>query len=352
MTIVDFLPVPDALGRDPLLVYGDVLPVLGIHTEFRTNSRYVLGVVDEAFGSWRDVFSVIPSAARNRQVMNSRSLASLGMTDERMVSRDIRLSVRIVVRDGEESGAAHTPIQHICPDAERVVARSAGSVGISDPARHESVAYVTTALAADRAHFRGAIVEALTFALIAQFDRHPIHAAAIACDGRALLLVGESGSGKSTLAFAARSAGFDVLSEDHTWIQLEPEMRVWGSARRIRLASDAVRHFPDAAATGTPETVGGKTKLAIDVVGGTLMARDAVVCLLTRSEGEASVEKLPAATIVESLIANVDAGFDRFPSRHERVARALAARGGWRLRVSADPVDALPFLEHMLTSAD
>jgi hypothetical protein len=325
MTLVDFLPVPDALGRDPLLVYGDVLPVLGIQTEFRTNSRYVLGVVDEAFGSWRRV-------------------------DPPLVSRDVRLSVRIVVREGEESGVAHTPIQHICPDADRVIARSAGSFGVSDPARRETVAYVTTALAGDRAHFRGAILEALTLALIAPFDRHPIHAAAIACDGRALLLVGESGSGKSTLAYAARNAGFDVLSEDHAWIQLEPETRVWGTACRIRLAPDAARHFPEAAAAATSETVGGKTKLAIDVPAGALMSRDAVVCLLSRSEGEASVEPLGAATVEESLVSNVAPGFDRFPSRHERVARALAARGGWRLSLPADPRDALPLFEHMLTS--
>jgi septal ring factor EnvC (AmiA/AmiB activator) len=47
------------------------------------------------------------------------------------------------------------------PDETRVLLHSAGSTGISDPARSESIAYVTTALATDRAHFRLTVLEAL-----------------------------------------------------------------------------------------------------------------------------------------------------------------------------------------------
>ena len=67
------------------------------------------------------------------------------------------------------------------------------------------------------------------------------------------------------------------------------------------------------------------------------MATDPVVCLLARSDGNAALERVDARMIIESLTTNVSPGFDRFPARHERVARALAARDGWRLHLSANP---------------
>ncbi len=44
------------------------------------------------------------------------------------------------------------------------------------------------------------------------------HAAAIAHEGRAVLLPGESGAGKSTLFQHARGCGFDLLSDDLVWL--------------------------------------------------------------------------------------------------------------------------------------
>lgn len=322
---VDFLPVGDPLAHDTRLAYATTLAVLGIETTFTSNSRYVLDVVEEAFGVWR---AVAPTG-------------------------ELQLAVRVIVRDGAESADEHAPVRVLLPDAERVIVQSPGSSGMSDPARRESVAHVTTALVADRAHFRTAVLEALTFALVAQFDRHPLHAAAIARDGRAVLLVGESGAGKSTLAYLAAAAGFDVLADDHAWIQLAPALRIWGGARRIRLGADASTHFPEVASAGTSSTIAGKVKLAVDLLPqpGGLVATEAIVCLLDRCDGDASIERLDASAINQSLTTNVSPGFDRFPARHERVVRALAAPGGWRLRLSANPRQALPLLTTLLECA-
>src|SRR6185436_3042022 len=102
-----------------------------------------------------------------------------------------------IVHEGEPVDG-HTPVRHFCPDATRVFVHAPGGFGVSDPVRGESIAYVTTRLAADRAQFRAEVLEALTLALLSHFDRHPIHAAAITRRGRAVLLAGAAGAGKST----------------------------------------------------------------------------------------------------------------------------------------------------------
>ena len=322
-------PAPDPLLRDVVLTHTVQLPVLGIVTRFETNSRDVGALVEETFGGWRCVAGDTggPSAVR----------------------------VRIVVHEGGEHGDGHAPVRHICPDATRLIVHSPGSVAVSDPDRAEAVAYVSSALAADRAHFRAAMLEAVTLALLSHFDRHPVHAAAVACRGRAVLLAGPSGSGKSTLAYLAHEAGegFDVLSDDRVWVQLEPRLRVWGWPGRARLLPDAASHFPDVARRGVLARVDGKEKLVVELpYDGAPAARHsagrATVCLLARGDGRVELERLAPAAIERALTRQPDAGFDRFPVRHEAVVRALAAQGGWRLTLSRDPREALPLLHRML----
>jgi hypothetical protein len=311
----------ESVDVGPAEEYSLTHALLGIATTFVSNSRYVIGVAEETFGAWR--------------VVQARP--------------ELQLTVRIVVNHGFEEND-HAGIRHICPDAERLIVHSTGSFGMSDPARHEAVAYVTTALARDRANFRGAMLEALTYALLSQFDRHPLHAAAIARDARAVLLVGESGSGKSTLAYLASCSGFDVLAEDCVWIELERGPCVWGGARRIRLGHDAISHFPEVASANVSTTIGGKAKLTIDLPGTAhgLMARSATVCLLKRGNGKPQLERVESSDIAHALSANVSPGFDRFPERHARVVDTLAAPGGWRLTLSTNPRESLPLLERIL----
>ncbi|MEP6491287.1 MAG: hypothetical protein ABJF01_01325 [bacterium] len=327
---VDFVPTVDSLARNPPLAYSADLPVLGIETRFETNSRYVVSVVDEAFGGWRCL----------------ASRPGVGGAGE-------GVTVRIVVRGGSEHGPAHAPIQYLCPDATRLIVHSPGSVGISDPVLRESVAYVTTELAADRAHFRVAMLEAITFALLSHFDRHPIHAAAVARDGRAVLLAGPSGAGKSTLTYLAHQAGIDVLGDDHVWVQLAPDVRVWGGSRRVRLTADMASQFPGVERAGVLSTTDRKRKIVVDLDdardgSAQLVAQCAAVCLLETGDAAPSLERLDAPAIVAALTESPAPGFDRFPDRHESVVRAIARNGGWRLRLSSDPRAALPLLLRML----
>jgi hypothetical protein len=309
----------DLLLRSATLEHELTLPVLGIDVRFESNSAHVVGLVEESFGRWRD----LPAAERSPTDL---------------------LRVRIVVHQGSEQTSGRSPVSHVSGPDKRVVIQSRGSIGFVDPLRRESVAYVTSELAADHDRFRVDVLEAMTLALLACFDRHPLHAAAITSGERTVLLAGPGGSGKSTLAYLAHSAGTDVLSDDHVWVQLEPECRIWGSAPHARLLADAAAHFPEVAHPG------GR-KLAVHLSphdhAHRLVAQGPVVCVLVLGD-RAALDPLTSAEVESTLVRQLTPGFDRFPERMPDVFSQIAKSGGWRLTLSRNPRDALPLLLRML----
>jgi hypothetical protein len=324
---VDFIPTEDVLRRDPTLAYAMELPVLGIGTRFETNSRYVHGVIEGAFGAWRAV-DVQPDAAF-----------------------EAALRVRVIVHDGTELVTGRAPVRHIWPDRTRTIVHSPGSVAIVDPAHGEAVAYVTTALAGDREHFRALVLEAMTLAALTSFDRHPVHAAAVRGDRRAVMLAAPSGTGKSTLAYLAHRAGLHVLSEDHVWIQRSPKLRLWGWPGPIHLREETRAGFPELALLRPSPRGEGEPRLAVHATSDAedvLFADDLTLCVLERGAGPVMLERMESGALATMLRGQIPAGFDRFPERQEDVIAAITRNGGWRLRLSKAPLDALPLLMRMV----
>ena len=221
---------------------------------------------------------------------------------------------------------------------------------MSDPSRRESVAYVSTALVADADHFRTELLEATTLSLLSELDRHPLHAAAVAQDGRAALFAAASGTGKSTLAYLCRAAGYALMAEDRVYVQLDPALRVWGWPSRVRLLPEVAARLD--AARSVVSDRGGKSKVevdaATDVTEEELVASELVTCVLTRDGGPATLEPLAPDALERALSEQLAAGFDRFPTRWPAVRHALAARGGWRLNLSNDPTAALPLVHDVM----
>lgn len=324
--IVDFLPTNDPLLRHSPLEYFLDLPVLGIDTRFESNSKYVIDLATEAFGAWR---ALAPA---------NRSATEI-------------VRVRFVVHDGTEHADALSPVRHISTDDGRLLVHSPGSLAIVDPSRRESLAYVTAALVADREHFRETVLEAITFALLASLDRHPIHAAAIAREGRAVLLAAPSGTGKSTLAYLAHRSGIDVLGDDRVWVQLVPALRIWGGSPGVRLLANASVRFPELSQLDAPSIRSGNLKTAVklgaEARADHLVCDSAIVCVMARGE-KVALERMGGSQMEVELARQLTPGFDRFAGRHDEVVRALTADGGWRLTLSDDPFDALPLLQRML----
>ena len=308
--------------------YATELPVLGLATRFETNDAEVADCVEEAFGMWRALGD--------------------GLVAE--LTREPPLLVRIEVVAGDEGplpAGAHAPVHYSCPDETRVVVETPASVAVSDPLRRQAMARVTRGLVADRMHFRTEVLEAVTLALLSHFDRHPVHAAAVALNGRAVLLAAPSGTGKSTLAYHCHLDGLELLGEDHVRMQLEPRVRVWGWPARVRLLARA----PECAGADS-RTASPHDKQAIPLERGMsvarLVARDVAVCLLERDGGSASLTPIDATTLARALDAQLAPGFDRFPQRWSRVRDALARRGGLSLNLSSDPREGMELVRRMV----
>lgn len=309
--------------RDAALEHTLEIPVLGIRTCFRTNSRLVLGAIEASFNAWRNL--ALPAIERVPPV-----------------------SVHILVRDdgGDERGAS---VAHEL-DGPRLLIRSPASVGSSDPLRREAWASVSRTLADDTDNFRPAVLEALTLALLTRLDRQPLHAAAIVQEDAVLLLAGRSGAGKSTLAYAAARAGLQVAGDDMVFVQARPRIRIWTRPAPIRLLPDAAAHFGELANRAPVLLPNGKAKIMVDgasTVAGAVFDRCAL-CVLGERLPVPALRRLDAAELAAAIDLEAEAGFDVFASSLAPVLQSLGRAGGWMLNPGPDPDAALPLLRAVL----
>ena len=333
------MPEPTQFDRSPDVLYHAVglrhlveLPVLGVPVRFESNSTAALAVVEDAFGGWR----------------------GLRTSPELIASQGVR--VRLIVHEGDEGPASHAPVTCRMPDADRVIVHTPGSVGIADTRRREATAYLTPTLLADRAHVQYNMIEGMTLALVTSCDRYPVHAAAITRGRVALLLAGPPGTGKSTLAYQAHRRGLRVLSDDAAYLQLDPEFRVWGIPGRLHLLATACSHFPELAGRSPSLLANGDEKLVVQVPdewptpGETAPVASRVgVCLLERNGGTASRAPASAGEVQAFLKNGLGLGRVRFGDALDEALRRLAGSGGWRLSLSANPADAMPLLDDLLS---
>jgi hypothetical protein len=318
----------DALGRVERSACVFELPVLGIPTRFETNDPALGDLIERTFGRWR---TLVPHVGGE----GPRSL------------------VRMLVEAGDEGGG-RAPLRYRVAAGGRVFLTTPGSLGVVEPARREVQAWVTRALVDDTQHFRHGVLEGLTIALLSRLDRQPVHAAAIARDGVALLLAGPSGAGKSTLTYAAARAGLDVLAEDVVYVQLDPRLRIWGATPFLHLPPDALGNFEELHGAATVVLANGKEKLVVDLrergrLADPPFVEHAAVCLLRRSgAARPSLEEIAAADVAAALGDRLEPGFDLFADTIAPVHHALAAAGGWILDAGSPPEASIPLIHSML----
>lgn len=333
----DYVVPNDVLLREPPLPYRSELVVLGITVELATNSQRVLTVA-------RGAFEPVERSDPRMQ----EGTASAGTPHP-------TLRVQVVIYPGRADATA-APIRHICPDPVRVLILGSDGMGIVDPLRHEALIYAAVGVVHDEARLRQGFLEPAILALVTHFDRHPVHAAAIAGHARTVLLIGPSGAGKSTLAYLAHTAGFTVLGEDTIWLQRSPELAIWGQPREVHLLPDAGRSFPDLKHAQPTRQRNGKLKAVLPLREGTTVRTAAthtiVVCILQPGGAAADLTRIGRDELSATLAQPREPGFDRYHERWMECVRALAASEGWRLTLSANPSDALPLLRRLVHGSD
>jgi hypothetical protein len=326
MTATGNNPPYDPLYLHEPLEHRVQFPVLGITVRFATNDAGVLDVVEDVFGHWRDA----------------------GMGDPAPPGQGV--DIRLFLQDGDEGPSAEPTVSFRAPDPMRWIVHTPGSFAVADLERRVGVAYITRTLLADRVRFRVSVLQFLVLIILTVEDRTPVHAAMIGSGDVAVLLAGKSGSGKSTLAYAASKAGLEVYSDDAAYIQLEPR-RVWGGDPAALLLRDVAGRFPELAGAQTAMFPTGKHKMiaAFPAVSGRRRWVAKVgVCVLARGEGPVGLAPIGADEVRAILTYDPAGAGSRFGARLEQAAEWLAAPGGWRLSLSNDPTEAIPYIRQLL----
>jgi hypothetical protein len=159
-------------------------------------------------------------------------------------SGDVLARVTVHVRDSDESCKS---IPSFRARGQFALARFAGAETFWFNLRTREVYGVcsfTSANAAWRWHTH--IFPTLLGILAPVIGVSPLHAACVIGCGGGVLLAGQSGVGKSTLAIAMAKRGYDLLSDDWTYLSASgDEITAWGLPVPVKLLPDASRIFPE-----------------------------------------------------------------------------------------------------------
>lgn len=176
-----------------------------------------------------------------------------------------------------------------------------------------------------------------------------VHAAAVACDGRAALIVGDSGSGKSTTALVCAAAGLGFLGDDQVAISWSggtaTAHSLFASARVDGLGEQVWEAFPEA--VHPPANGAGKALVLLAPPAATVVPSAAVVAVIVATVSPGEDSRLDRGTAKDALRATVPSTLlgvvDDRATVLQACARALLGRTTYRLRLGRD-LEAVPAL--------
>lgn len=302
--------------------YRIELPVLGVPVDFGTDSAAALGAIRAAYEGWLSV----PDAVRSSVRPGPR--------------------VGLFAADARVPGPSE-PLapDHRLPAPHRLVVASPLVHGVADTRRLAAIGYVAERLLSRPAELAEGVLDPLTLFLVGACDRQPLHAAAVARDGVAILLEGPSGTGKSTLTYAASRLGFRPLADEAVYVQVDPVLRIWGRRARIHLRPEARAHFAELADAAAVEVAPGKARVVVPPSErDPRFAERAGICLLERGS-RASLERASPERVRDTVARHMSAGFDLYAASVPERARRIAERGAWVLTLSDDPAAGAALLE-------
>jgi HPr Serine kinase C-terminal domain len=219
------LEVPELTLRGRFYLYG--FPV-----DVRTNSEEILAQFDESFR----VFT------------------------KRFDTRPIAVDVHVIESNADQCPPA--PEHQLLMPLLVWVANSA-NFAVVDFDRIRTQVVVSAAATRHPLYLRYFFLEAAATCHITSRYTTPVHAGAVALNGRGVLLMGDSGAGKSTLSFACARAGWSYVTDDASMMLNHQTQRiVIGNCHQVRFRPSAAELFPEI--RGMPITPRAEGKPSIE----------------------------------------------------------------------------------------
>ncbi len=139
-----------------------------------------------------------------------------------------------------------------------------GSIWFDLRAR-EILGSIASAVIADALVFRSAVLAVIAGMLAPALEIVAIHAGCVVRGGKAVLLAAPSGMGKSTMALTLARRGWELLSDDWTFVgEKGRALRAWGMWSSMKLLPDATRFFPELAAISPGVALNGESAFEVD----------------------------------------------------------------------------------------
>lgn len=170
-----------------------------------------------------------------------------------------------------------------------------------------------------------------------------VHGAAVARDGRAVLLLGSTGSGKSTCAYLAGAAGWDVLADDLValWpggddLLAPTSVLATGVPRALAVPSDVLGGDGGDDGDALTDDPRGRRRMSHALFAEP--CRVGAVAIVRHGSGAGSLRPLAAAELMTFVIGSAPAaGHPRVARQSFVVASALTATPTWELLTADTP---------------
>jgi hypothetical protein len=213
-----------------------------------------------------------------------------------------------------------------------------------------ALGYFSTTVLQDQPFFRWHFLELAFFMMLEARGLMGVHGAALAKNGKAILLRAKSGGGKTTLAYAASRSHFQALAEDVVWLDRERGLW-WGMPWSFHLLPDAKRLFPELAPYAPVLQTNGELKLEVNLEtlrpnSTVVSARPGPVVLVERLAGGRSRLEAIDRTTLQAAWPAARTGLEmKLPHHQGYIDTLLTEQPAYRLYFGDDIEASLDLLE-------
>lgn len=221
---------------------------------------------------------------------------------------------------------------------------------VADLARGLAYGYFSPRTVTRQAFFRWHFLEFTFYLMLESRGFMGVHGAALAKNGRAILLRAASGGGKTTLAYAGARRNYQALAEDVVWLDGRHN-RWWGLPWSFHLLPDARHLFAELTSSEPILQTNGEMKLEVNLEtvrpgSTTVSARPGPVVFVERVTGGSSHLVQVSPTEARRVWPVAQTGFEmKWPHHQAHVERLLSENSSYRLYFGDDIEVAIELLK-------